>query len=107
MANFMDLSAIASVGSVCSLVVFLLLGVAGYRLRGETGASAAVVVIGLAATLTVLGFFAVDTLQNSPETFTATVAVTALAVLLDVVWKRVRPADSVPVAETQPTPTAS
>ena len=41
LANFVDLSAIASVGSACSLVVFLLVGLAGYRLRSETGASAA------------------------------------------------------------------
>ena len=32
-----DLSAIASVGSACSLAIFLLVGVAGYRLRRETG----------------------------------------------------------------------
>ena len=34
------LSAIASVGSACSLVIFLLVGVAGYQTRAETGASA-------------------------------------------------------------------
>ena len=40
--------------------------------------------------MVVLGFFAVDTLRNAPETFTAIVATAALAVLLDLVWKRVR-----------------
>jgi amino acid transporter len=90
LANFLDLSAIASVGSACSLVVFLLVGYAGYRLRSETGASAAVVVVGMAATAVVLGFFAVDTLRNDPETFTAIVAMTLLAVGLDVAWKRLR-----------------
>jgi hypothetical protein len=48
------------------------------------------VLLGLAATVTVLGFFAVDTLRNAPETFTAIVAITFLAVVLDLVWKRVR-----------------
>ncbi len=90
LANLVDLSAIASVGSACSLVVFLLVGLAGYRLRSETGASAAIVVLGMAATVIVLGFFTVDTLRNAPETFGAIVAMTLLAVGLDIVWKRVR-----------------
>ncbi len=90
LANFVDLSAIASVGSACSLVVFLLVGLAGYRLRAETGASTAIVLLGMGATAVVLGFFAVDTLRNAPETFAAIVGMTLLAVALDVVWKRVR-----------------
>jgi amino acid transporter len=99
LANFVDLSAIASVGSACSLVVFLLVGLAGYRRRSETGASVAIVLLGMAATATVLGFFAVDTLRNDPETFGAIVGMTALAVVLDLVWKwlRDRPAASASV----------
>jgi amino acid transporter len=90
LANLVDLSAIASVGSACSLVVFLLVGLAGLRLRSETGASTAVVLVGMAATAIVLGFFAVDTLRNAPETFGAIVAMTVLAVAADVVWKWAR-----------------
>jgi amino acid transporter len=90
LANLVDLSAIASVGSACSLVVFLLVGIAGYRLRSNTGASSAIVLLGIAATVTVLGFFAVDTLRNAPDTFAAIVAMTVLAVVLDLVWKRTR-----------------
>ena len=95
LANLVDLSAIASVGSACSLVVFLLVGIAGYRLRSNTGASSAIVLLGIAATVIVLGFFAVDTLRNAPETFVAIVAMTVLAVVLDVVWKRARDQGSV------------
>jgi amino acid transporter len=90
LANVVDLSAIASVGSACSLVVFLLVGIAGYRLRSNTGASSAIVVLGIAATVIVLGFFAADTLRNAPETFAAIVGMTVLAVVLDVIWKRMR-----------------
>jgi amino acid transporter len=90
LSNFVDLSAIASVGSACSLVVFLLVGLAGHRLRSETGASGGLVVLGLAATATVLGFFAVDTLRNARETFWAIVGMTLLAVVLDLLWKHVR-----------------
>jgi amino acid transporter len=89
-SNLVDLSAIASVGSACSLVIFLLVGIAGYRLRSSTGARGAIVLLGMAATAVVLGFFAVDTLRNAPETFVAIVAIAALAVVLDAVWKHVR-----------------
>jgi amino acid transporter len=103
-SNLVDLSAIASVGSACSLVVFLLVGLAGYRKRSETGASTFVILLGMAATAVVLGFFAVDTLRNDPETFTAIVAMTLLAVALDVVWKHLRDREAPPAAPTAPTP---
>jgi len=35
-----------------------------------------------------LGFFAVDTWQNAPQTFTAIIAILALAVLLDALTRR-------------------
>jgi amino acid transporter len=89
-SNTVDLSAIASVGSACSLMIFVLVGVAGYRLRAETGARAWLILIGVGVTLVVLGFFVVDTLRNAPQTFTAIVVIGALAVVLDLVWKRVR-----------------
>ena len=76
-SNLVNLSAIASVGSACSLVIFLLVGVAAYRRRADTGANAAIVLAGIAATAVVLAFFAVDTLRNAPETFIAIVAITA------------------------------
>ena len=50
--------------------------------------------LGMAATAIVLVFFAIDTLRNAPETFVAIVAIAALAVVLDLVWKRVRGATS-------------
>src|SRR6187401_128659 len=89
-SNLVDLSAIASVGSACSLVIFLLVGVAAYRRRGDTGANVVIVLAGIAATAVVLAFFAVDTLRNAPETFIAIVAISVLAVALDLVWKRSR-----------------
>jgi amino acid transporter len=89
-ANLVDLSAIASVGSACSLLIFLLVGASGYRLRKETGSLGAIVLLGMAATAIVLVFFGIDTLRNDPETFVAIVGVVALAVVLDLVWKRIR-----------------
>jgi amino acid transporter len=89
-SNVVDLASIASVGSACSLMIFLLIGLAALRLRAEIGASAPVVLLALAATAVVLVFFAVDTLRNAPETFAAIVAIAALAIVLDLVWKRSR-----------------
>ena len=89
-ANLVDLSAIASVGSACSLMIFLLVGVAGYRRRADTGSNAFIVLAAIAVTATVLAFFAVDTLRNAPETFSAIVGIALLSVLLDFVWKRIR-----------------
>jgi amino acid transporter len=89
-ANLVDLSAIASVGSACARVSFLLVGMAGYRLRSSTGASGPIVLAGMAATAVVLVFFAIDTLRNAPETFAAIVAIAVLAVVLDAVWKHLR-----------------
>jgi amino acid transporter len=102
LANFVDLSAIASVGSACSLLVFLLVGIAGYRLRSETGARVSIVLLGMAATVVVLGFFAVDTLRNAPETFGAIVGMTLLAVVLDFIWKRRRPEPMEPALTSPP-----
>jgi amino acid transporter len=92
-ANLVDLSAIASVGSACSLVIFLLVGVAAYRRRADIGAAAPIVLAAIGVTAVVLVFFAVDTLRNAPETFAAIVAISALAVVLDLIWKRVRGQD--------------
>ena len=93
-SNLVDLSAIASVGSACSLLIFLLVGIAGYRRRADTGSRAWVVLAAIAATAVVLVFFAVDTLRNAPETFTAIVAIALLSVVLDFVWKRARTIES-------------
>jgi hypothetical protein len=81
---------VSRTSAVCSLVIFLLVGMAGFRLRSSTGARGPIVLLGMAATVVVLGFFAVDTLRNAPETFAAIVAIAALAVRLDAVWKRIR-----------------
>jgi amino acid transporter len=89
-SNLVDLSAIASVGSACSLVVFMLVGISGFRRRKEIGANPVIVLAAIAVTAIVLAFFVVDTLRNAPETFAAIVAIATLSVILDLVWKRMR-----------------
>ena len=91
-ANLVDLSAIASVGSAIALAVFLLVAIAGYRCRAETGANTPITIATIAVSAVVLVFFAVDTLRNAPATFVAIVAIALLAVVFDAVWRR-RPGD--------------
>jgi amino acid transporter len=88
-ANLVDLSAIASVGSAVALMICLLVGAAGWRRRTDTGSNPAIVLTAIAVTAVVLVFFAVDTLQNAPQTFIAILLIGALAVILDS-WTRRR-----------------
>jgi hypothetical membrane protein len=74
-----------------SLVVFLVVGVAGLRLRSESGSKAWLIAVTMLATSVVLVLFAIDTARNAPETFTAMLVLVGLAVVLDAVWKRLRP----------------
>ena len=99
-ANTVDLSAIASVGSAAALMIFLLVGAAGYRRRADTGSNTVIVLLAIAVTAIVLAFFVVDTLRNAPETFTAIVAIAALAFVLDFVWKHIRGPIAAPTAES-------
>ena len=86
-ANLVDLSAIASVGSATALVLFLLVCASAYRLRAETGSSRGMILLAFAVTVVVLGFFSVDTIRNAPQTFLAMVAIGVLAAVLDTVWR--------------------
>jgi L-asparagine transporter-like permease len=90
LANLVDLTAIASLGSVVALAIFLVVSFAAYRLRAETASSAAVLVAGIGLTLVVLAVFAVQTLRTAPATFTAMLGILALAVALDLLWSLVR-----------------
>jgi amino acid transporter len=106
LANVFDLSAIASLGSAVSLVVFLVVALAGMRLRSETGANVAIVGLAMLATGIVLVLFAIDTARNAPQTFAAMIVLGLLAVVLDLVWKRMRPSEPAPAQPLAP-PSAS
>jgi amino acid transporter len=93
-ANVVDLSAIASVGSAVALMIFVLVGVAGFRLRRETGSITAIVLASITVTTIVLAFFAVDTIQNDPWSFVAVVAITILGIILDALTRGRNPVGS-------------
>jgi amino acid transporter len=88
--NVFDIGALASIGSAVSLGVFVLVGLAGLRLRTEISAHAWVIVAAIAASAVALGFFVVDTYHHDRRAFWAMIAIVLLGIVADVVWKRVR-----------------
>jgi amino acid transporter len=88
--NVFDIGALASIGSAVSLAIFVLVGVAGLRLRHEIAAQAWVIVAAIAASSVALGFFVVDTYHHDKRAFWAMIAIVLLGILTDLVWKRSR-----------------
>ena len=90
-ANLVDLSAIASVGSAVALDDLparrrcWLPAASRHRQQPRRSSSLAI-----AVTAIVLGFFAVDTLQNAPETFVAIIGIGLLSVVLDAIVRHGR-----------------
>jgi amino acid transporter len=87
-----DLTAIASIGSAVALVVFTLITAGHLRIRRDTGANAALLVLAIVTTVVVLLAFALTTLVEEPGTAFALVAILILSIALDAWWKRERPA---------------
>lgn len=101
LAMMFDLSAIASIGSAVALVVFTIVTLAHLRVRKETGARTLVLVIALLTTVVTLASFAATTLAEEPATAVALVVLLALAVVLDLWWKRTRDSGVAPT-ESKP-----
>jgi amino acid transporter len=87
-----DLTSIASIGSAVALVVFTLVTAGHFRVRGETGARASVLVVAIVSTVVVLVTFALTTLVEEPATAAALVGILLLSLVLDLGWKRSRDA---------------
>ena len=90
MSLFLDLTAIASIGSAVALTLFTLVTISHVRVRSQTGASLAVLLVALLLTLATLLSFATTTLVEEPATMWTLLALLVLAVVLDLVWKRIR-----------------
>jgi amino acid transporter len=90
MAASLDLSAIASIGSAVALLVFALTTIGHFRVRSETGANLAMLVIAVAVTLGVFITFFITTMESEPSTIVWLVVVIVLSVVADLVWKAVR-----------------
>jgi amino acid transporter len=87
-----DLNAIASLGSAVALVVFSLVSAGHLRVRQETGANTALLVLAIASAVIVLVSFTLTTLVDEPATAVALVMILAASIVGDRVWKRARSA---------------
>jgi len=100
-ANLVDLSSIASVGSAVSMLVFLLVGLAGWQRRADTGSSPFIVGLAIVLIGIVLVFFSIDTIRNDLGSFIAIVLITIGALFLDAVFRRpVTPATAEAIQST-------
>jgi amino acid transporter len=86
---FFDVTAIASIGSAVSLTIFAFLTIAHLRLAKETGASKAILVIALIATVVAILLFCWNTLLTAPQTFIILVATIILAWVVEAVWRSI------------------
>jgi len=94
LAALVDLTAIASLGSAVALAIFLVVSLAAFKLRRETGSRTSILVAAIVLTVVVLLVFAVQTLRSEPQTFVAIIGILLLAIALDLVWTRVRTSHS-------------
>jgi amino acid transporter len=92
LAVFFDLNAIASIGSAIALMVFGLVSVGHLRVRSDTGANAAVLLLAVVSTAVVLITFAFTTLVEEPATAVTIVGILIASVIIDWQWKRTRDA---------------
>jgi amino acid transporter len=90
LALVFKLDAIASIGSAVALLIFTLITAAHFRVRAETGASALVLSIAIAAAGVVLLTFVFTTLIHEPASMVALLAILVLSIALDFGWKRTR-----------------
>ena len=90
LAVVFKLDAIASIGSAVALLIFTLITAAHFRVRGETGASAPVLGLAIAASGVVLLTFVFTTLIHEPASIVTLLAIVLLSIGLDFGWKRTR-----------------
>jgi amino acid transporter len=82
------LTAIASIGSAVALMIFILVTAAHFRVRGETGANTAMLVLAITAAGVVLVTFIFTDLIHEPTSLVALLAIIALSTGIDFAWKR-------------------
>jgi uncharacterized membrane protein YoaK (UPF0700 family) len=66
----------------------VLVAVAAYRRRSDTGSNAILVLLAIGVTSAVLVVFAVDIAKNDPGSLIAIIGIAVLSVILDAVFRR-------------------
>jgi L-asparagine transporter-like permease len=91
MVAFFDLSAIASIGSAVALFIFTIVSLGHLRIRGATGARAALLVLAVLTAGITLLTFVFTTLIHEPASIVTIVVILAASLGLDLVWSSRRP----------------
>jgi len=87
LALVFKLTAIASIGSAVALLIFMLVTAAHFRVRTETGASAVVLTLAIAAAGAVFLTFLFTDLIHEPAALATMLGILAFSVLIDLGWK--------------------
>jgi amino acid transporter len=88
LAIVFNLDAIASIGSAVALMIFTLITAAHLRVRAETGANTAMLVLAITAAAVVLVTFIVNDLIHEPASLVTLLLILLLSILLDLGWKQ-------------------
>jgi amino acid transporter len=81
-----DLSAIASIGSAVALVVFTLISIGHLRIRSDTGANLALLLLAILTAAASLLTFIFTTLIEEPASIVALIVILLLSIGLDLWW---------------------
>ena len=84
---FFNLTAIASLGSAVALLIFLSISVGHFRIRTQTAANPAILVVAILSVVVTLVGFLTTTLAESPSSLLAFVGLLILTVILDGAWR--------------------
>ena len=94
MVLFLNLDAIASIGSAVALLIFTLVTLGHVRIRAKTGASLSILVLAITTAGITLVTFVFTTLINEPASMATLAAILLIALGLDLAWSKMRPAGS-------------
>jgi amino acid transporter len=93
---FFDLSSVASIGSAVALAIFFLVTLGHLRIRADTGARLAVLLLALATTGITLLTFIFTTLIQEPLSIVTLIAILVISVILDLLWSRPHEPEAAP-----------
>ena len=91
LAILFGLSSIASIGSAAALLVFMLVTLAHFRVRSETGARLWLLILAMATSGIAFLAFVFTTLDTEPASFWTLLIILLASVVLEFWWKHVAP----------------
>jgi amino acid transporter len=97
---FLDLTAIASVGSIVFLITYLLINIGHFRIRNETGGSAILLALGTLGTLVALVPFLIGLWETQRNVIWLTIVSVVVSVLLELYLGRVQKRKITPQTKT-------